>query len=89
MTLETIFRSSLPPSKFRIVAITLWPLRASVTAVANPMPLLVPVTNAMATFASLGLYGDVLDVDVKDSKPGADVPTVVRCRSREAPNGDR
>ena len=56
---ETIVRSSLPPSKFLIVAITLWPSRASVTAVANPMPLLVPVTNAMATFASLGLYGDV------------------------------
>ena len=51
--------SSPPPSKFRIVAITSWPPRASVTAVANPMPLLVPVTNAMATFASLGLYGDV------------------------------
>ena len=26
---------------------TVWPPRASVTAVANPIPLLVPVTNAM------------------------------------------
>jgi hypothetical protein len=43
-------------ARARIVAITLWPPRASVTAVANPMPLLVPVTNAMATFAALGLY---------------------------------
>jgi hypothetical protein len=33
---------------FRIVAITLCPPRAGVTAVANPMPLLVPITNAMA-----------------------------------------
>jgi hypothetical protein len=49
---ETIFRSSSPPSKFRIVAITVWPPRASVTAVANPMPLLVPVTNVMAIVAS-------------------------------------
>jgi hypothetical protein len=40
LSAETIFASSPALSKLRMVAVTLWPPRASVTAVANPMPLL-------------------------------------------------
>jgi hypothetical protein len=62
LSAETIFRSSPAPSMFRIVAITVCPPRASVTAVANPMPLLLPVTNAIAiAVSSDGYYISVHD----------------------------
>ena len=56
IVVETVFRSSPAPCKLRIVAL---PCGRRVTAVANPMPLLVPDNNAMAIFASLGFYPSV------------------------------
>ena len=41
--------SPAPPAGLRIVAKTVCPPRARVTAVASPMPVLVPVINAIAT----------------------------------------
>jgi hypothetical protein len=49
-----MFCISLVALRFRNVAITLCPARASVTAVANPMLLLVRVTNAIAITVTRG-----------------------------------
>jgi hypothetical protein len=66
-----------------------WPPRASVTAVANPIPLLVPVTNAMviniSQIAEAYLFPDAPDYLVmRPELPQHPLPARLRHRPQQA-----